>query len=136
MNKSVLLFAVFCGLLLSVTTVSAVQSQYDYNSPPVELWGCFDYAMHYSQDNPEWGIVLISDHPRFRGNGNSHFVNYQIHDDILFLYDADKDSEYYNLGWQYDTFTFERYHFFIDGEIPTRHAKYRLPNAELVYNAL
>jgi len=131
-----LIFIVICAILCLGHIGVASAGQYDYVVPPAELWGCFDYAMHYSQGNPDWGIVLISDHPRFKGIGNSHFVNYQIYDKTLVIYDAEKGSYSYLLGWQYDTFTFDYYHFYVNGEIPTRYLGYKLPNAEAIYNAL
>lgn len=124
-------------LFVAVETSGASAGQYDYVVPPAELWGCFDYAMHYSQDNPDWGVVLISDHPQFRGMGNSHFVNYKIlYNSELILYDVESGRTSRYCNWQYDSYTFDYYHFYVNGEIPTRHFKYKLPNAEAVYNAL
>ena len=131
-----LLALIFTIVLAILILPASAVGQYEYQEPPKELWGCFDHAMHYSQDNPEWGMVVISSHPQFRGIGNSHFVNYQIHDGLLYLYDAEINHRYYAIGWQYDSYTFDYYHFYVDGEIPTRYFRYKLPNAEDVYNAL
>lgn len=123
------------GILLSVISTASA-GQYDYVIPPENLWSCFDYSMDFSRNNPDWGIVLISTHPQFRGMGNSHFVNYQIVGDSLLVRENDSDWEYLIDKWQYDTCTFEYYHFYVNGEIPTRYFKYKLPNAEAMFNAL
>lgn len=94
--------------------------------------------MHYSQDNPEWGMVVISDHPRFRGM--NHVVNYQINEDkTLQIHDEYLGIDYVIREWEYDSCTFDYYHFYINGEKPTRYYNYRnrfhiRPNAEIVYN--
>jgi len=135
LSRTLLVFIVF--LVVGISGASA--GQYSYVVPPEDLWSCFDYAMHYSQDNPDSGIVLISSHPRFRGIGNSHFVNYQINDKKqLIIYGHDHENTITKVidGWQYDTFTHQHYHFYLNGEIPTRYFSYKLPNAVAVYNAL
>ena len=107
----------------------------------VDGWTCFDYSMDRTRQNPEWGIVLISTNPKFEGykSGDNHFVNYKINDDkSLLINDEFLQNEYTARGWQYDTQAFDYYHFYIDGEIPTRAwARNALkPNAEVVYSAL
>lgn len=126
---------VFLLFLFITCTTTASAGQYDYVIPPEELWSCFDYAMEYSRTNPEWGMVLISDHPRFRGIGNSHFVNYQFDENNdLITYDGDGEFIKKYIGWQYDSDTFQFFHFYVDGEKPTRYFGYKMPNAEAVYN--
>lgn len=134
MFKKLLLSGVIFAVLVFTFIGSASAGQYDYVEPPEYLWSCFDYAMNYSQMNPEWGIVLVSDHPRFRGVGNSHFVNYQIDEGILYIYDSESGFTARHLNWWDDSFTY--YHFYMNGEVPTRYFRYELPNAMEVYNAL
>ena len=121
--------------IVLIIPVSAV-GQYEYVVPPKELWTCFDHTMHYSQNNPEWGVVLMSKHPQFRGCGNSHMVNYQIVDDALLIHDEQRNWDYKIFGWEFDSDVFKYYHFYVNGEIPTRHFRYKLPNAEEVYHAI
>jgi len=136
MMRYSLLFLLIAVLLVgSIGTSSAFQ--YDYVEPPEYLWSCFDYAMHYSQDNPEWGVVLLSNNPRFKLYANNHYLNYKILDTgELNLYDVESGRLSRHWGWQYDTVTFDYYHFYAFGETPTRQHSYKLPNAEAVYNAI
>ena len=100
---------------------------------------CLTLSLEYQSENPEWGILLISDNYWFRGLG--HYVNYQFDDDK----DIHIHDEMYNLnwsgrGWQYSgeySFTtgHQYYHFFID-ETPTRRFTFMKPNAMEVYNEL
>lgn len=110
-------------------------------------WTCFEFAMNWSEQHPEWGMVVISDNNRFQGM--NHLVNYQINDDktlqiISYVKQTDGSyevTEYVVSEWEYDTCTFDYYHFYINGEIPTRYYnranQYQIkPNAEAVYNNL
>jgi len=108
-----------------------------------ERWTCFDIAMNWSEQHPEWGMVLISKNPRFEGYkfGDNHLVNYKLlPDKSLLIHDGTRkiNTEYIISGWEYDSCTFEYYHFYINGEMPTRTwtANALHPNAEVVYNSL
>ena len=155
-NKSLLfIVGALIVFLLTITTCQAVtgtspaseqnpissitpSSQYAYSTPPLHLWTCFDHSMNYSLHNPEWGMVLISSHPRFRGK--NHVVNYKINysDNSLIIHDEFLKNDYIIRGWEYDSCTFDYYHFYIDGERPTRYhnwvnSMHIRPNAEEVY---
>lgn len=114
-------------------------SQYSHTPPSNKsLWTCFDYSMNYSLHNPSWGMVCISPHPRFLGT--NHVVNYQINysDNTLIIHDGFLENDYAIEGWEYDSCTFDYYHFYIDSERPTRYYNRRnslhiRPNAEEVY---
>lgn len=113
-------------------------SQYSYSTPPLHLWTCFDHSMNYSKHNPEWGVLLVSNHPQMLGMG--HFMNYQINysDNSLIIHDEFLENDRIIRGWQYDSDTFDYYHFYIDSERPTRWFNFQnkfhiRPNAEEVY---
>ena len=130
----------FFVLFLVVGIGGASAGQYDYVVPPEDLWSCFDYAMHYSQENPEWGMVVISTHSQFIGM--NRVVNYQINEDkTLLIHDEFLNNDYMVKGWEFDSCTFDYYYFYVDGEKPTRRYNFRnkyhiKPNAEDIYNAL
>jgi len=114
-------------------------SQY-FHTPPSNksLWGCFDHSMNYSLHNPSWGMVCISSHPRFQGM--NHVVNYQINysDNTLIIHDELLEKDYAIKGWEYDSCTFDYYHFYLDSERPTRYYNrnnqfHIRPNAEEVW---
>ena len=101
-------------------------------------WTCFDHAMYWSAKYPDWGMVLISKNPNFEGYkfGDNHLVNYKIlPDKTLLIHDGTKktDKDCLVSGWEYDSDTFEYYHFYVDGEVPTRTWIKLYPNAEAVY---
>jgi len=104
-------------------------------------WTCFDFAIWYSEENPEYGMFVISDNARF--NGMNHIVNYIVEEDnVLSVVSYVKEGPkyivtYYELGgWEYDHCTFEYRHFYMDGEIPTRTYMEMKPNAEEFYKTL
>lgn len=106
-----------------------------------EHWTCFDFAMNYSELHPEYGMVVISDNPTFQGD--NHLVNHKVNNDktlhiISYIEQGDgyEIIEYDLGGWQYDDGPFDYYHFYINGEIPTRRYSYLLPNAVVVFNSL
>lgn len=114
-------------------------NQYFYIVPPLPLWTCFDHSMNYSLHNPSWGMVLISSNPHLLGMG--HSVNYKINqsDGVLHIWDGFNQITQAREGWEYDSDTFTYYHFYIDGEKPTRwfnfcNKLHIRPNAELVWS--
>jgi len=107
----------------------------------VDGWTCFDYSIKLNRVDPAWGIVLISHNPKFEGYayGDNHMVNYKINvDKSLLIHDELLQREYIVSGWEYDSDTFDYYHFYINGEVPTRTWTRNAikPNAGVVYNAL
>lgn len=100
-----LFFLFVACFLLSLFAVAAVQA---------ENWTCYDYAKNYTEVNPEWGRVTISENMYFRGT--SHLVNYKVlNNDTLLIHDGMRDSDYILAGWKNGGF----YHFWID-ETPVR----------------
>ena len=101
----------------------------------VDGWTCFDYSIEFTQQNPDWGLVVISDDSRFYGD--NHLVDYKITDDKkLLIHDELSCIERSVTGWQYEYTGLDYYHFYINGEQPTRQYQNMLPNAEAVYNEL
>ncbi len=95
-----------------------------------EAWTCYDYTLNFSEYNPDWGLVGMSDNKLFRGE--SHLVNYKLIDnDTILIHDGLNGAEYDLYGWQNDGF----YHFFIN-ETPRRNYKWLVDNQELAINGL
>jgi hypothetical protein len=72
--------------------VSAIPYQsgnFDPIRPDKDTWVCYDYSINYARENPEWGVVTISDNPCFYGI--SHCVNWKISNNNLILYDSQYD---------------------------------------------
>lgn len=91
-----------------------------------EAWTCYDYALNFSENNPDWGTVGLSDNRYFKGYG--HLVNYKyINNNTLLIHDEANGCEYRYVNWQLDGY----FHFFIN-ETPRRHYKWLVDNRELV----
>jgi len=89
-----------------------------------EAWTCYDHALNFSENNPDWGIVCMSNNRYFKGV--SHFVNYKyISDDVLLIHDNFFGIEYKYLKWGGDGY----YHFYIN-EPPRRYYKWLVDNRE------
>lgn len=48
-------------------------------------WVCYDWAIDYARDNPEWKVITVSESPNFKHD--SHMLNYQIDGDMIRFYD-------------------------------------------------
>lgn len=95
-----------------------------------EAWTCYDHALNFSNHNPDWGLVGMSDNKLFRGE--THLVNYKLLDNnTILIHDEVYGSEYDLTGWQNSGF----YHFFIN-ETPRRYYKWLIDNRELAINGL
>jgi hypothetical protein len=69
--------------------VSAIPYQsgsFDPVRPDEDTWSCYDYSINYARENPEWGVVTLSNNPCFYGQ--SHYVNWKVENDMLYLYDS------------------------------------------------
>lgn len=76
-------------VLLSSGVVSAIPYQsgnFDPVRPDEDMWSCYDYSINYARDNPEWGVVTLSNNPCFYGV--SHCVNWKIDGGELCIYDV------------------------------------------------
>jgi len=84
---------------------------------PQEKWTCYDWSVNFARENPEWGIVTVSDNMWFNSNaGFSHMVNYQIIDnETLLIHDGLYKNDYILAGWQLQGY----YHFWVN-ETPVR----------------
>ncbi|MFA6887827.1 MAG: hypothetical protein WCQ65_12765 [Fermentimonas sp.] len=106
-----------------------VSASFDPVRPNKEAWTCYDYSINYSECNPEWGVVTMSNHPHF--HGYSHVVNYQyVNNNTLRIHDGLYNLDYNYTGWQYNGY----YHFWPDGSIPKRTFIRLLDNRYLLIN--
>lgn len=48
-------------------------------------WVCYDYAIDNARDNPDWGVITVSENPNF--HGTSHMLNYRINGSVMEFYD-------------------------------------------------
>lgn len=91
-----------------------------------EAWTCYDYSLNFSENNPDWGIVCISNNRYFKGF--SHMVNYKLLDNgSLLIHDGLYKSDYDFTGWE----CVGHYHFFIN-EPPRRYYKWLFDNRETI----
>lgn len=109
-------------ILLFISPAQAVQvipkAQDDFT--------CFDYSIAYAKENPDWGIVTISDNQWFWGL--SHMVNYQFtENNTLMIHDGLYQYDYELYDWQGVQF----YHFWLENEIPCRDYKVLQDNSHL-----
>ena len=105
------LIIAFIVVLLSINLTGAVK----VIPAPVEKWTCYDYSINYAKENPDWGVVTISDNQLFRGT--AHMVNYKLlSDGRLSIHDGLLEADYTIAGWQYGDY----YHFWLNGCTPLR----------------
>jgi len=87
-----------------------------------EAWTCYDHALNFSENNPDWGVVCMSQNRYFKGV--SHFVNYKyISENELLIHDETTESEYLVANWG----ALGYYHFFIN-EFPCRYYRWMVDN--------
>lgn len=116
------LFTISMLILLFISPAQAVQvipkTQDDFT--------CFDYSIAYAKENPDWGIVTISNNQWFRGV--SHMVNYQFtENNTLMIHDGLYQYDYELYDWQGAHF----YHFWLENETPCRNYKVLQDNSHL-----
>lgn len=92
-----------------------------------ESWTSYDHSVSFSQNNPEWGIVLVGNNKNF--NGLSTFANYQFNETDLILHDARYNITYVSLIWKYEN-NGNFYHFYEKEEIPPRNRAFTTDNKE------
>jgi hypothetical protein len=87
-------------------------------------WVCYDWAVWYNSENPEWKIVTISEQRFFYGV--SHMVNYQLEGENLIIHD-----EFYKLDYTiYDYKNSGLYfHFWQNEQTPVRNYKFLRANS-------
>lgn len=100
-------------MALSISYVSA--SSFDPVRPNQDYWTCYDYSIDFARNNPEWGIVTMSDNPFFFGI--SHMVNYKIDGDLMYVHDGLYGDNYIYSGFEYSP---EYFHFWDKNQTPLR----------------
>jgi len=84
--RAVLLSLMVLILVAGMSNAVPYQAgSFDPVRPNQAGWVCYDYAIDYARDNPEWGVVTISNNRYFYGV--SHMVNYNISNGDLILLD-------------------------------------------------
>lgn len=92
-----------------------------------ESYTCYDYSVEFREQNPDWGIVTISNNKYFYGI--SHMVNYQLMDDgTLKIHDGLYKYDYVYEGWE----RVDYYHFWGDDEIPKWNYRFLWDNREVI----
>jgi hypothetical protein len=78
-----------------------------------DKWTCYDYSVDFAKNNPDFGIVTISDNQLFRSStGYSHMVNYKVvSENILQIHDGLYKTDYLLAGWKTQGY----YHFWLEG---------------------
>jgi len=106
----------------SVSSASAIEVV-----PSEKPQTCYDYAVHYSMTNPDWGLVVISRNQFFRGP--SHMVNYKVlPDSDLLIHDESIKKDYVMHEWRNSNLF---YHFLLD-ERPVRNYIVLYDNSNLI----
>ena len=108
-------------------TVSTVSASFDPIRPDVDTWTCYDHSLDYAKNNPEWGVLTISDHRFFQGQ--SHMVNFLIEDNVMYIHDGLYDIDYTYSNYQLAP---EYFHFWDNDEIPKRNYYYLIDNRDVV----
>jgi hypothetical protein len=114
--------AIAIATLILISPVQAVQilpkSQED--------WNCVDYSLDFAKQNPDWGIVTLSNNQYFKGV--SHMVNYQFtEENDLKIHDGLYQMNYTLYEWQGAQF----YHFWLPNETPCRNYRTLQDNSYL-----
>jgi hypothetical protein len=122
-NRAYVFLLLFCVFSIGVTNGNPLEPIRNDR----EYWTCYDYSFNYANQNPEWGILTISNNKFFYGS--CHNVNYKIDGDKLIIYD---DSNHYNYtikNFQHDT---TQYYYFWINEEPLRNWKFLIDNRNVV----
>ncbi len=115
-------------IILIFLLIMPASASFNPIRPNKEAWTCYDYALNFSESNPDWGIVTISDHPRFYV---SHVVNYQqVDNNTLRIHDGMYECDYMFSGWKNSGY----YHFWPGNCTPRRYFIRLLDNRYLLTN--
>lgn len=82
------------GIMLLSSVAGAVPYQagsFDPVRPNQDYWTCYDHSINFARENPDWGIVTVSNHPHFKYG--AHMVNYKIENDTIHFYDSTWSNE-------------------------------------------
>lgn len=87
-------------------------------------YDCYDWSIKYNKENPEWGIVTMSDNRLFKGT--SHMVNYRLANNGLRIHDG-----LYGIDYTIDDYRVAKkyFRFWRADEVPVRHYKFLRANA-------
>lgn len=125
MNKIILFICLFL-LMSGIASGTPYQSgSFDPVRQDVDAWTCYDTAINYAREHPEWGVCMVSGNPVFRGV--SHYVNWRIVDGELIILDMSnspaiisyrfQDNTYARIGYDY---RYTYYHIWDLDETPLR----------------
>lgn len=130
-----IIFLVGCLATISVTGTCEALDVGEVNilSQDENSWTCYERAINFSANNPEWGIVLISNNKYFYGKG--HFMNYKYDNSTLLLYDDYYKSTTTIIGLDQEptnnSHSNSYYHFYINEKV-RRVFKYMADNREQI----
>ena len=129
---------IISGIIVNEIEEVVIEKQNHYTIPRNDDWICFDYATAYMEDNPEFGILIITnpENHRFqRGNDEInpvHAVNYKFYDDKTMLYHDEMLYGHFNaIGWE---MTQDNWYFAPEGF--ENSWDYLLDNKQETYNEL
>lgn len=113
------LFSVLALVTLFISSIGAVT----ITPKSMEYWTCVDYSTDFTNNNPDWGIVTISNNQYF--HGVSHMVNYKVMDsESIEIHDGMYEYDYELHDWKNDG---RFYHFWIN-EKPVRNYRFLWDN--------
>jgi hypothetical protein len=121
-----------CTLLSQPVAAMFAQSTNNVISKSQEYWTCVDYSKNFTERNPEWGMVTLSDNQLF--HGTSHMLNYKILDNgqTLLIHDGMQHADYKDSGWYISQ---SYYHFWQKDETPARTYKFLRDNRQIILKA-
>lgn len=118
-------------IIFSIILIASSQICYADEMNPVrdniERWESYDYAINYSENNPEYGVVLVANNKNF--NGLATFANYKFDKTDLILHDARYNITYVSLIWKYEN-NGNFYHFYAKKEVPPRNYAFMTDNSK------
>jgi hypothetical protein len=118
-------------IITLVIVISLIQNAGAVSIIPTtpDKWTCYDHSVNFSKENPEWGMVTMSNNQWFRSNaGVSHMVNYHIIDnETLLIHDGLYKNDYVLASWQLQGY----YHFWIN-ETPVRNYVVMQDNRDII----
>jgi len=118
--RVIVIVVILMHLINPVGAVSIIKSQ----NPDT----CYDYSMNYSELNPDWKVLAMSDNKFFLGS--CHYCNYRYVDkDVIEIHDGLYDMNYTFVGWQLSGY----YHFWMN-ETPVRNYCRLYDNRNAVLN--
>jgi len=120
MKKLIIIFIILALLILPA------DASFNPIRPNKNAWTCYDHTLNFSENNPDWGVVCMSNNRFFKGM--NHIVNYKkIDNNTLLVHDYLEPCDYYYQNWKMDGY----YHFYIN-ETPRRYYKHLTDNSDAI----